>query len=169
MCPHVQTKPVKILQEGSFIGEAALLLNLPREATCRASAYCELFTLERADLNKILNHFPDVKSNLHDILDNRITEALKYIAQKNDPAYKQLEGTTTCFITEEPAISYTNYVHGDYVSNKRASRRESMNLVATKYIISRTNKFLKAWKIFFSTIYFEAVECSMIIKFFFLN
>ena len=150
MCPFVATKPVKVLQEGSFFGEINLLLNIPRAATCRASAYCEVLILERADLIKILQHFPDVEKHLRNILNNRCREAEKYIAQRDTRRASNTieQASNVRFTSEKLAISYVNYIGGAQ-GKKGRDRSMSVNLVQRKYIIESTNKFLKVWKMFF--------------------
>ena len=76
-------RPIRILQEGIFFGELTLLLNIPRAVTCRASAYCELLLLERTDLSKVLNHFPEVGQSLYETMAKRCQDADKYIQRKD--------------------------------------------------------------------------------------
>ena len=38
-----------------------LLYSLPQTASVRALTHCDLFTLSKSDLTKVLKHFPDGK------------------------------------------------------------------------------------------------------------
>jgi voltage-gated potassium channel len=50
---------IATLREGDFFGEMALLDHAPRNATIRATDYCDLFVLEREAFESILNRYPD--------------------------------------------------------------------------------------------------------------
>jgi glucose-6-phosphate 1-dehydrogenase len=49
---------VKVLKDGAFFGEIALLLMTPRNATIRAKASCDMLVLDKADFDRILNDHP---------------------------------------------------------------------------------------------------------------
>jgi glucose-6-phosphate 1-dehydrogenase len=51
---------LNVLDAGGFFGELSLLLNRPRTATVRAVTTCDLFMLERSDLEKVLREHPDL-------------------------------------------------------------------------------------------------------------
>jgi voltage-gated potassium channel len=50
---------IATLHDGDFFGEMALLDHAPRNATVRASDYCDLFVLEREAFEPILERYPD--------------------------------------------------------------------------------------------------------------
>lgn len=56
--------PVAILKAGAYFGEVGLLYSWPRTATIRAKAYCDLLVLDRADVEPILAHYPEVRERL---------------------------------------------------------------------------------------------------------
>jgi glucose-6-phosphate 1-dehydrogenase len=49
---------VKLLKDGDFFGEIAILLSTPRTATVRAKTGCDLFVLDKADFQRILHDHP---------------------------------------------------------------------------------------------------------------
>lgn len=49
---------------GDIFGEVSLMLSLPRNATVRASGYCELFVLKQADLDALMLNYPEIKERL---------------------------------------------------------------------------------------------------------
>jgi glucose-6-phosphate 1-dehydrogenase len=59
------------LNEGDFFGELSLLLSGPRTATVRAVTVCDLFVLERADLEKVLHDYPQLRVTLYENARNR--------------------------------------------------------------------------------------------------
>ena len=146
MCPIVPTKPIKILQEGSFFGELSLVLNMPRAATCRASAFCELLVLESSDLFKLTKHFPDVGKKLYDTMSQRFQEANKYITERDNTPQQDVS-TNVRFISEKPAVSYVNYVSD---THEKRDRSLSINVVQRKYFFETTSKIVKVWKVFFA-------------------
>ena len=150
MSPHVQTKPIKILQEGSFFGEISLILNTPRAPTCRASAFCELLVLERSDLFKLTRHFPDVGQQLYDTMAQRFKEANKYISRRDSTSGQEDSYRNARFISETPAVSYVDYVSDTHEKSGRRDRSMSINVVRRKYIFETTSKILKIWKGFFA-------------------
>lgn len=59
------------LQEGSFFGEMALLNQEPRNATIRATGFCELVYLDHAALEEAMKRFPDFAAEIHRIARQR--------------------------------------------------------------------------------------------------
>jgi voltage-gated potassium channel len=51
--------PVATLTEGNFFGEIALLEKVPRSADVRSISYCDLYTLEKAALDFVIEQYPD--------------------------------------------------------------------------------------------------------------
>ncbi|MDP2645861.1 MAG: cyclic nucleotide-binding domain-containing protein [Desulfobacterales bacterium] len=47
------------LSDGSFFGEIALLLSVPRNASVRAADYCELYSLEKRSFDRVLKDYPE--------------------------------------------------------------------------------------------------------------
>lgn len=62
------------LREGSYFGEIALINSEPRTASIRASEYCDIYTLGRDDLDRLLIKFPEVATQLRELADKRIQE-----------------------------------------------------------------------------------------------
>jgi glucose-6-phosphate 1-dehydrogenase len=54
------------LREGDFFGELSLLRSSPRTATVCAVTACDLFVLERTDLEKTLRDYPQLVATLHE-------------------------------------------------------------------------------------------------------
>jgi len=52
------------LSDGAFFGEAALLTSSPRNATVRATSYCDLHVLKRSSFEKVLGRYPDFRRHV---------------------------------------------------------------------------------------------------------
>ncbi|CAH3024940.1 unnamed protein product, partial [Porites evermanni] len=59
------------LKEGKLFGEVSMVYNLPRSASVRAATPCIIFLLDRADLNKVLKHYPEVAEQLYLAVEHR--------------------------------------------------------------------------------------------------
>lgn len=59
------------LGPGSFFGETSLLLSEPRNASIRATTYCELFVLEKADFSRVLRDSPQFAKSLLEVCQSR--------------------------------------------------------------------------------------------------
>ncbi|KAG5892221.1 hypothetical protein JTB14_034770 [Gonioctena quinquepunctata] len=57
-------KEICHLKDGAHFGEIALIFNEPRVATVRAVTPCELFTLNRSDFLDVLEPYPDIKTKI---------------------------------------------------------------------------------------------------------
>ncbi len=68
---------VASLSDGSFFGEIALLMSIPRTATLRAADYCDLYMLEKPTFDRILNKYPDFKTHIQKYAEER-ARALKH-------------------------------------------------------------------------------------------
>jgi len=55
---------VATLHEGDFFGEMALLHREPRSASVRALDYCDLYWLDSADFERVLEKFPDFAAQI---------------------------------------------------------------------------------------------------------
>lgn len=62
---------IATLQEGSFFGETALLTSNPRNATARATTYCDLFILRRDTFSSILERYPRFEKTMRAAADER--------------------------------------------------------------------------------------------------
>jgi len=47
------------LTAGGFFGEVALLMSTPRNASVRAVDYCELYSLDKKDFDRVINNYPE--------------------------------------------------------------------------------------------------------------
>jgi len=65
------------LTDGSFVGEMALVLDQPRTASVRTKGYCDLYFLEKMDLDKILKQYPKFAEHMKKIVEQRVKERLK--------------------------------------------------------------------------------------------
>jgi CRP-like cAMP-binding protein len=61
---NTSEKCVRQLIDGDCFGEMALLFAAPRSASIRASEHCELFRLEKRDLDMLLNLYPNERTRL---------------------------------------------------------------------------------------------------------
>jgi len=60
------------LSDGDFFGEVALLREQPRTATVRASAYCDLYTLDRKSFSETLSRYPEFAEHFERIASERM-------------------------------------------------------------------------------------------------
>uniref|UniRef100_K3W516 Cyclic nucleotide-binding domain-containing protein n=1 Tax=Globisporangium ultimum (strain ATCC 200006 / CBS 805.95 / DAOM BR144) TaxID=431595 RepID=K3W516_GLOUD len=66
------TEPLATLGAGSFFGEMALLINIPRAATVRATESCMLMSIEKDAFHELLDKSPDVRENVYKLLKERL-------------------------------------------------------------------------------------------------
>ncbi len=59
------------LTDGDFFGEMALLHDQPRSASARATDYCDLYLLEKATFNHVLDRFPEFASHIAEVAGKR--------------------------------------------------------------------------------------------------
>jgi voltage-gated potassium channel len=57
--------------DGSFLGEIALLQDKPRSASAKSVGYCDLYRLDRADFNHILEQHPKFAEHIQTIAEQR--------------------------------------------------------------------------------------------------
>ncbi|MBI4852640.1 MAG: glucose-6-phosphate dehydrogenase [Acidobacteria bacterium] len=64
-------KVVKVLKDGDFFGEVALLMSTPRMANVRTRTSCDLFVLDKTDFNRILHDHPQFAQSVMKIAKDR--------------------------------------------------------------------------------------------------
>lgn len=64
------------LKEGSFVGEIALLLSMPRTATVKAVDYCDLYMLHKDTFDSILLKYPSFAKKIEELADKRRAEIM---------------------------------------------------------------------------------------------
>ncbi len=69
------------LARGGYFGEIALLSGSPRTATCTALDHVEVVRIAREDFELMLNRFPDVRTRLEAIAQERVQENRKRTSQ----------------------------------------------------------------------------------------
>jgi len=52
------------LAKGDFFGEIALVKNIPRSATIRATTYCNLYKLRRKTFKSVVSHYPEIADQI---------------------------------------------------------------------------------------------------------
>jgi voltage-gated potassium channel len=67
-----ETTVYATLREGSFVGEMALVLDMPRTATVKTREYCDVYILDKADFDKILVKYPDFAKHIQRITKERL-------------------------------------------------------------------------------------------------
>lgn len=60
------------LHDGDYVGELALVLDQPRSASVRAAEYCDLYVLNKADFQRVLNKHPEFKSHIDATVERRM-------------------------------------------------------------------------------------------------
>lgn len=69
-------KVVKMLKDGDFFGETALLMSTPRTATVRAKTLCNFFVLSKSDFARILRDHPQFMETLQRVAKERFDLAI---------------------------------------------------------------------------------------------
>jgi CRP-like cAMP-binding protein/Fe-S-cluster-containing dehydrogenase component len=69
------------LARGGYFGEIALLSGSPRTATCTALDHVEVVRIAREDFELMLNRFPDVRTRLEAVAQERVQENRKRASQ----------------------------------------------------------------------------------------
>ncbi|MDH4199854.1 MAG: cyclic nucleotide-binding domain-containing protein [Spirochaetia bacterium] len=67
-----ETTVYATLREGSFVGEMALVLDMPRTATVKTREYCDVYILDKSDFDKILEKYPDFAKHIQKITKERM-------------------------------------------------------------------------------------------------
>lgn len=62
------------LKEGDFFGEIALLLQQPRNATIRATDYCDLYSLNKESFDAVIHHYPGFEKHIKEMALERINK-----------------------------------------------------------------------------------------------
>lgn len=62
------------LKDGDFFGEIALLLQQPRNATIRATDYCDLYSLNKESFDTVIHHYPDFEKNIKEMAQERMNK-----------------------------------------------------------------------------------------------
>ncbi|HLI27989.1 MAG TPA: ABC transporter transmembrane domain-containing protein [Chloroflexota bacterium] len=70
--PAAVEQPLNTLHEGDYFGEIALLLDVPRTATVRATTAVQLLALGKADFLTLLGRLPALAQRLHPTVQGRL-------------------------------------------------------------------------------------------------
>jgi len=70
---------IATLGEGDFFGEAALLDNVPRTASCRAASFCDVLVLKASDFHRVRQKNEDFHSHLESVSRSRSKDLSKAI------------------------------------------------------------------------------------------
>jgi ATP-binding cassette, subfamily B, bacterial len=74
------TKRVAVLQDGDFFGEITLITGFPRTATVRALTVCTCVSLERGQFNRMMERFPELRSQLSAVAVRRLRESSRAVS-----------------------------------------------------------------------------------------
>jgi len=66
---------IDALHDGEFFGEMALLAKRRRMGTVRATDYCDLYLLDAAMFDHIIEHYPEFRAELQIIVEQRLNDA----------------------------------------------------------------------------------------------
>lgn len=69
-----QLDVVATMGPGDLFGEVALMLGMPRNATVKAGTYCELYSFNQADLDRLLPSYPNLRERLLQLASERQTQ-----------------------------------------------------------------------------------------------
>ena len=65
-------KVLRVMADGSFFGEFALLANEPRSCSVVAQEHCDLFVLEKDLFKQAVCKYPSFEYHMHDIAKTRL-------------------------------------------------------------------------------------------------
>ncbi|KAJ3108527.1 hypothetical protein HDU97_000809 [Phlyctochytrium planicorne] len=85
----VNNKVVGNLADGAFFGEVALLGEVPRTATIRASTNTVLYCFERQDFNTIIADYSDMAARIKQVYEERMVKVKKENEDKEKALIKQ--------------------------------------------------------------------------------
>ena len=87
-----ETVTFATLTAGQFFGEISLLLSMPRTATIRATAFCDLYMLEKDAFEKVIEAYPTFKESIRIMAEKRKLEVEAMRKQREEElAKKKLE------------------------------------------------------------------------------
>ncbi|XP_033108885.1 uncharacterized protein LOC117110323 isoform X2 [Anneissia japonica] len=75
LSPDDDETSITQLRHGRLFGEVNLIFSMPRTHSIRAAAHCDLMVLDRADLQNVLHHYPEVAKKLQQIAEERCDAA----------------------------------------------------------------------------------------------
>ncbi|XP_071795542.1 uncharacterized protein [Asterias amurensis] len=75
LSPDDDETPIISLRHGKLFGEVSLVFSMPRTNSIRAAAHCDLMVLDKADLQNVLHHYPEVARKLQRIAEERCDAA----------------------------------------------------------------------------------------------
>ena len=67
-------KQIRVLQDGDYFGEVALLRNTPRTATVRTVSPCVFLSLQREQLTYLLSKVQHMRATLEQLFQKRLDE-----------------------------------------------------------------------------------------------
>jgi len=89
------------LKEGSFVGEIALLLSMPRTATVKAVDYCDLYMLHKDTFDSILLKYPSFAKKIEELADKRRAEVMAVKDQRKEKNGESEEESAEIEVAEE--------------------------------------------------------------------
>eukprot|EP00741_Cyanophora_paradoxa_P020294 tig00021244_g19588.t1 len=107
VCSEDGTRVFKTMSDGEYFGEIALLLADKRTASVRARTYCDLFCLEKADLEELLEDYPDVHAMLREMARMRASNPTTASAAAGKGPQR--------------TVSFSAAAHGILLTTRRAS------------------------------------------------
>ena len=83
VCVRAGETEVKVASVGrnDFIGDMAILCDMPRTATVRASSQCETLVIGKSQLMGLLRSFPDMSIAMMRVLAGRLERTNRQLAQ----------------------------------------------------------------------------------------
>ncbi len=83
VCVRAGDSEVKVASLGrnDFVGDMAILCDMPRTATVRASSRCETLVIGKAQLMGLLKSFPDMSIAMMRVLAGRLERTNRQLAQ----------------------------------------------------------------------------------------
>jgi CRP-like cAMP-binding protein len=79
------------LRDGDVFGEAALISDLPRNATIRATTSVDAIAVSRESFRELLGHLPGLSETMEKIMESRMERAIDL--RKEMPKAKAPEGS----------------------------------------------------------------------------
>lgn len=96
--PDNEKEEIATFEEGTILGEMQMVYHFAKPVSIIAQSNCEILRISRADINKALLFFPEVKTQMRKIAENKCDEGYKGIRHDSDvslESFGKLENNTT--------------------------------------------------------------------------
>ena len=128
-----EQKVVATLTKGGFIGETCMAYSTARSASMRAVSHCDIFVLTKKDIDKVLQHYPEIGQKIIRVSNQRFNYAEKHVhddimSRVQKKKSKSSLGSTSSHsfmgFVRKCSAAVGEFLHGSHHSSqsKRSSR-----------------------------------------------